>query len=511
MYDVLIVDDDAKQLARLKGWLSGYKGPQVVGDQLNIQISTDAQAVIDQLVQAPNKFPFRVIVADVFMPQRGETDVSVDHGGLAIYEALKQVRAQPAYRKLDIRLALISAFGDVAYEEVGVVQREQREWIEQHEGASPWAVYIPKPGQLDDKRDGNARTMKLGNWIRAIIETIKSAYEDEWLAWRFKGTLEEYRGISQSFEQVRLQVRSLANNYLVAITGESGTGKEMVARALHETAGRKGKFVVLNCETSPELVESSLFGHEAGIFPGATKKYGLVWEADEQQEGVGGGTLFLDEFGGGERFEQLEPMLRRFLDPNLREYRPIGADSQVFKGHVILGGSRLHPFLDPSNSGFADLKRRVGASRIEAPPLRDHPGDLEVLVEYFLRKASRLADRPLLPLSDLAMAALRAYHWPGNAGELWEVVQAAVDDAWSHEILLEDLSPHVMNVPKPPAAGATDPSVERVRDLLVFCGGNKKQVGQILWPQAKPESSRRRLNRFIEKHRELHELGRDKK
>jgi DNA-binding NtrC family response regulator len=217
-------------------------------------------------------------------------------------------------------------------------------------------------------------------------------------------------GESSRMRLVRREIlRAAALRAPLVITGETGTGKELAARALHRCSGRSaGPFVALNCGSlTVTLAEDALFGHERGAFTGAaTKRLGAFERAD-------GGTLFLDEIGELPLAQQAA--LLRVLDDGTVDR--LGGESGACVDVRLLAATNrdLRQMVD--EGGFRlDLYHRLATLRIEMPPLRDRPEDVEPLARLFLTAmAAELGQREL---SQSALALLVAHAWPGNAREL---------------------------------------------------------------------------------------------
>ncbi len=210
----------------------------------------------------------------------------------------------------------------------------------------------------------------------------------------------------------------------VLITGESGTGKEVVAKAIQRASPLADRpFVTINCAALPEtLVESELFGHQRGSFTGATtEKLGLFEVAD-------GGTLFIDELG--ELPLALQPKLLRVLEDG--SMRRIGSHKER-KVNVRIIAATNRDLADDVKAGRfrEDLYYRVNVLPIALPPLRERPGDVDILINHFLPPHWRVDIE--------ARAAMNAYPWPGNVRELINVIQRATILADNQEITLDDL------------------------------------------------------------------------
>ncbi len=204
--------------------------------------------------------------------------------------------------------------------------------------------------------------------------------------------------------------------YPVHIHGESGVGKEVVARGLHESSARSGRFVSLNVAALPDnLAEAELFGTVPGAFTGARQRAGLVVEAD-------GGTLLLDEIA--ELVMPMQAKLLRVLDDYA--VRPLGSnDSQTVDARLVTATHRDLEEHVEAGSFRQDLFWRLAVTTIEVPPLRERPLDIIPLFTHFYQRCSG-PDLLALCAEDPQRAwayaelvgALLGYHWPGNAREL---------------------------------------------------------------------------------------------
>jgi transcriptional regulator with PAS, ATPase and Fis domain len=204
----------------------------------------------------------------------------------------------------------------------------------------------------------------------------------------------------------------------VLIGGETGTGKELVARHIHLLSGRKGPFLAVNCGAiSDQLAESELFGHEAGSFTGATGKREGWFEA------ANGGTLFLDEIGDLPLPMQVK--LLRVLQE--KEVVRIGSRKPVAVDVRLVAATNVDLDYAVSAGHFRrDLLYRINIAHVKLPPLRDRPGDVLPLAEYFLKSYSLRMGYKQPQFSVEATKLLLHYSWPGNIRELENVIHFAL-------------------------------------------------------------------------------------
>jgi len=233
-------------------------------------------------------------------------------------------------------------------------------------------------------------------------------------------------------EVFRLIGRVAASDLNVLITGETGTGKELVARALHEESARRDRpFVALNTAAIPaELLESELFGHEAGAFTGATRRVAGRFEQAE------GGTLFLDEIG--DMPLALQTRLLRVLAGG--EFYRVGGRELIRCNVRIVAAT--HQDLDArvaAGQFRADLKHRLDVVRIGLPALRERRGDIPLLAQHFLAVAAQELKLPPKRFSKAALKAVAQREYPGNVRELENLCRRLAVIAAGHEILPGDL------------------------------------------------------------------------
>ncbi|WP_416305577.1 phage shock protein operon transcriptional activator [Neptunicella sp. SCSIO 80796] len=244
-------------------------------------------------------------------------------------------------------------------------------------------------------------------------------------------------GQSNSFLEVLEQVSQVAQlNKPVLIIGERGTGKELIAARLHYLSKRWDQtYLTLNCAALNEnLLESELFGYEAGAFTGAAKRREGRFEIAHQ------GTLFLDELANTSGLVQ-EKLLRVV---EYGEFERVGGARTVKTDvRLIAATNEDLPSLAEQGEFRADLLDRLAFDVITLPPLRHRPEDILLLAEHFAINMARELEMELFSgFTEKARRSLMEYHWPGNIRELKNVVERAVYRCNNphlpvHEIILD--------------------------------------------------------------------------
>lgn len=224
-------------------------------------------------------------------------------------------------------------------------------------------------------------------------------------------------GASPLFRQVLAVADAVAqNDCIVLLEGESGTGKELLARRIHIGSPRfDGPFIPVNCPAISEtLFESQFYGHVRGAFTGAgSDTLGMVRAAE-------GGTLLLDEVG--ELRLHLQSKLLRLIQE--REVTPVGADRPVPVDTRFIASTNRNLARSVRQGSFrSDLYHRLNIVRLEIPPLRSRPEDIEPLLDYYLEHYARQYRMPVRRLGTRIRKALKDYQWPGNVRELCAYVE----------------------------------------------------------------------------------------
>ena len=309
-------------------------------------------------------------------------------------------------------------------------------------------------------------------------------------------------GTSPAMLKLKSTLEKVAPSHAgVLILGESGTGKELVARTLHVNSPREnGPFLSINCAALAESVlESELFGVEAGVATGVKRRTGLFVQAD-------GGTLFLDEIG--DMPMSMQAKILRVLQE--RRVRPVGAAGSVAIDVRVVCATHRDLWQAVRDGAFReDLLFRLDVITLRLPPLRERIEDIPVLARFFVNRYARQMKIPAPGISLSALRDMARYPWPGNVRELENQIQRAlVLSDLGRDILPEDLSPRVLGsettglpVPVSPGFPATEqveaiqgadlPSgdmkaavaaleTRMIRDVLQQTGGNKTETARIL-------------------------------
>ncbi len=240
---------------------------------------------------------------------------------------------------------------------------------------------------------------------------------------------------------LKLIDRVAETNATVLLLGETGTGKELSARRVHNHSPRASKpFIAINCAALPEtLLESELFGHEAGAFTGATStKLGRFELAD-------GGTLFLDEIGDVSPSTQIK--LLRVLQE--REFVRVGGNATITTDvRIIAATNRDLPKAIADGEFREDLYYRLNVFPVQLPPLRERRDDIPLLINYFAEKTAADLGWIRPTVGQRAMELFCAYRWPGNIREMRNVIERSVLMCDSGEIAPDVLPREIAGTPE---------------------------------------------------------------
>lgn len=247
-------------------------------------------------------------------------------------------------------------------------------------------------------------------------------------------TTDNLLGEANAFIEVLEQVSQLAKlNKPVLVTGERGSGKELIAHRLHYLSPRwQGPFISLNCAALNEnLLDSELFGHEAGAFTGAQKRHlGRFERAD-------GGTLFLDELATAPMLVQ-EKLLRVIEYGHLE--RVGGSQPLQVDVRLVCATNDDLPALAAEGKFRADLLDRLAFDVVQLPPLRERQQDIMLLAEHFAIQMCRELSLLLFPgFTAHAQNTLLTYRWPGNVRELKNVVERSMYRHGNSDVPLDNI------------------------------------------------------------------------
>ena len=245
-------------------------------------------------------------------------------------------------------------------------------------------------------------------------------------------------------------------NRPVLVIGERGTGKELIAARIHFLSGRWDyPFIKMNCAALAEsLLETELFGHEAGSFTGAAKRRLGRFELANQ------GSLFLDELSSTSSGVQ-EKILRVI---EYGEFERVGGSETIRTNVRIIGATNEDlPGLAEKGKFRADLLDRLAFDVITLPPLRERPGDILTLANTFaIKMAGELGKDLFNGFSERAQQELLDYAWPGNVRELKNVVERAVYTCLDYDQAITDIIFDPFDSPWRPAAKSTSDKAETV-------------------------------------------------
>ncbi|HLC01413.1 MAG TPA: sigma-54 dependent transcriptional regulator [Anaerolineales bacterium] len=365
---VLIVDDE--EAAR--GFIS-----EALGDAGYEAIAAGS---LEEAHQAIDAGKADVVMLDMMLP---------DGSGMSLLDRLSRENPSPP-------VIVITAFGEV---ETAVEAMKK--------GAQD---FLQKPLDLQRLLSAVERAREVVSLRRELDLLRRSSHGDvEWVV-----------GENPVMRQIVREAERAANaSVSVLITGETGTGKEILARAIRSMGPRTDKpFVPINCAALPDtMIESELFGHEAGAFTGAQKrKSGLIEIAD-------GGILFLDEISSTR--PEMQAKLLRVLDE--QRFRRVGGVNEITVDiQIVAASNRDLPSMVKDGSFREDLFYRLKVVDLHLPPLRERSADIPALVGTFIRQINTRTANAVTGISPRAIDALKAHAWPGNIRELRHAVERAM-------------------------------------------------------------------------------------
>ncbi len=299
------------------------------------------------------------------------------------------------------------------------------------ENPSPPVILITAYGEVDTAveamkkgaQDFLQKPLDLERLIQAVErarEMVALRRELDLLRQSSTGQVEMIVGDTPEMQRVVKEAQRAANSAVsVLITGETGTGKEVLAQAIRTMGPRADKpFIPINCAALPDtMIESELFGHEAGAFTGAQKrKPGLIEVADT-------GILFLDEISSTKT--EMQAKLLRVLED--QGFRRVGGVKEISVDIQILAASnRDLPKMIEEGTFREDLFYRLKVVDLHLPPLRERKMDIPALVGTFIRTINQRTANNVTDITPRAIDALKAHPWPGNIRELRHVIERAM-------------------------------------------------------------------------------------
>lgn len=452
MASILIVDDDQAQLTILQRILKreGY----------TVETVEDSKAALEVLEDRM----FDLVISDMWMSARFE--------GRDLLREIK--RTDP-----DLPVLIMTAYAELN-DAVNLVA---------HEGAF---YYLEKPIQIDVlKREVKHALQMRGALSEPGAESDESIPEIE---------MDEIIGESEQMQELLKKMARILHRGVtqVLITGETGSGKSLIARALHKHGLRKEKpFIAVNCGAIPEtLIESELFGHEKGAFTDAShQKKGLFEVASD-------GVLFLDEIG--DLPIQTQSKLLHVLEE--REIRRIGGTQSIKVDVCVIAATNKDLIQAVRDSAFReDLYFRLNVIPLHVPPLREHPEDIPMLVNFLIQKfSSEYAEATPKQVTPQAMSALRRYEWPGNIRQLENYLRRIFVLSENEVIDKDELPPEIIDTSLPttdvefdiPEEGVSLDEIikEYVCSALTKSNGTQIQAAKLLG------ISRRKLQHRMQKY-----------
>lgn len=357
-------------------------------------------------------------------------------------------------------------------------------------------AYSSLEGAVDAIKGGAADYLSKPFDLEELSLTVQRVHEASVMRRNLSTDLDQKRsqfgldnivGNSPQLSDVKRLIRKIAQglNTTILLLGESGTGKDLVARALHyESTRGTHPFMNITCTALPEaLLESELFGYEAGAFTNATsRKMGLIELANR-------GTVFMDEIG--DMAPALQAKLLRILEE--KSFKRIGGVTDIHVDVRLIAATNRNLEKMVRDTTFReDLYYRLNVVPILMPPLRERTGDVTLLADYFLSVFNREFRKQIQGITPDGLAKLNGYPWPGNVRELRNVIERAVllnEGTWvgRDDIILgranfnmppESLGERVLLPPEGCTLAEAEESL--LRQALNRAGWNQTKTGGLL-------------------------------
>ena len=381
---IMVVDDEAIVRESLFHWFKKYGHV--------VETASSGFEALDKL----EKYPFQLLFVDIKMP------------GMNGIELLEKVKTEYP----DTIVVIITAYGSI--ESAVKAMRI---------GAIDYLLKPFKPDQLSlvmERISNQKRLLFEHNYLKGRLEKIT----------RFDNIIGESPPMEDIFNLIPEVAQSDSSILLI---GETGTGKELVAKAIHAKSRRAHlPFIAINCGALPDtLLESELFGHQKGVFTGATHaRKGFL-------EVVSGGTLFLDEIG--EISPKMQIDLLRVLEE--KKITSIGSREPVDVDFRLISATSRDLGKGITDGSFReDFFYRINVIMIDIPPLKKRKEDIPLLIQHFLEKYGHETTKQVDRVTRDAMELLKRYDWPGNVRELENAVERAVVLSQSRTLGIKDFA-----------------------------------------------------------------------
>jgi len=381
---IMVVDDEEIVRESLFHWFKKYGHA--------VETASSGFEALDKL----EKRPFQLLFVDIKMP------------GMDGIELLEKVKTEYP----DSMVVIITAYGSI--ESAVKAMRI---------GASDYLLKPFKPDQLSlvmERISHQKRLLFEHDYLKGRLEKIT----------RFDNII----GQSPAMEHIFTLIPEVAqSDSSILLVGETGTGKELVAKAIHAKSRRAHlPFIAINCGAlSDTLLESELFGHQKGVFTGATHaRKGFL-------EVVSGGTLFLDEIG--EISPKMQIDLLRVLEE--KKITSIGSRKPVDVDFRLISATSQDLGKGITDGSFReDFFYRINVIMIDIPPLKKRKEDIPLLIHHFLKKYGHETTKQVDRVTRDAMELLKRYNWPGNVRELENAVERAVVLSQSRTLGIKDFA-----------------------------------------------------------------------
>jgi DNA-binding NtrC family response regulator len=381
---IMVVDDEEIVRESLFHWFEKYG--------YVVDTASSGFEALDKL----EKYPFQLLFVDIKMPKMD---------GIELLEKVKTEYP-------DTIVIIITAYGSI--ESAVTAMRI---------GASDYLLKPFKPDQLSlvmERISHQKRLLFEHNYLKGRLEKIT----------RFDNII----GQSPPMEDIFNLIPEVAqSDSSILLIGETGTGKELVAKAIHAKSRRVHlPFIAINCGALPDtLLESELFGHQKGVFTGATHaRKGFL-------EVVSGGTLFLDEIG--EISPKMQIDLLRVLEE--KKITSIGSREPVDVDFRLISATSRDLGKGITDGSFReDFFYRINVIMIDIPPLKKRKEDIPLLIQHFLEKYGHETTKQVDRVTRDAMELLKRYDWPGNVRELENAVERAVVLSQSRTLGIKDFA-----------------------------------------------------------------------